>query len=607
MTCEIDFEPVGRRVVCHEDAAIYEAARDAGVGLDSFCGGKGTCGKCKIRIVSGEVSSLTEKEKAVFTPEEIARGYRLACLTKVHRSIKVEIPLECLVVSHRLQLAGVDKEVSVDPIVEAYTLNLSAPTMHDIRSDEARLNDCLAHDYGLTDIRIDLPVQRQMPDFLRDNDWQAKAGLRDDQEITWIGSRDDRLLGAAVDLGTTKIAAYLTDLQTGKVLASLGSLNRQVSYGEDIISRINYALTVNSETLRQVVTENLKQLIHQLCTDCGFSSNNVVEVVVVGNTAMHHLFLGLPVKQLGLAPYVPAIISPVDIKARDLGLGIAPGAYVHLLPNIAGFVGADHVAMLLATDLYCTDKTVLGMDIGTNTEISLASHGGLISCSCASGPAFEGAHIRDGMRATGGAIERVQIKGSSINLQTINNEPPIGICGSGIIDAVAQLREADIIDEIGRFRLHPCVRSTDNGKEFVLVPISKSGNGKDITINQKDISEIQMAKGAIASGISILLANAKVNWKELDQIIIAGAFGSYIDVDAAITIAMLPPLPKERFLQVGNAAGVGAKLALISKEQRKLAVEIARKVKYVELMTHSGYPKLFSNALRLSPERNWPG
>lgn len=605
MNCTIDFEPVGRRVLCQEEANIYEVARDAGIGLDSFCGGKGTCGKCRIRVVSGQVSPLTEKEKGFFSPEEIARGFRLACLTKVYQSVKVEIPLECMVVSQRLQLAGEDKEVSVDPVVRSFSLNLSPPTQQDIRSDEARVSDCLALGYQSTDIRIDLPVQRQMPVLLRDNAWQVKAGLRD-HELMWMGDKNDRLLGVAVDLGTTKIAAYLTELETGKILASVGSVNRQVSYGEDIISRISYNMTNGGEILRQVVTDNLNQLIRQLCANCGFSSDNIAEMVLVGNTAMHHIFLGLPVKQLGLAPYVPAIISPVDIKARDIGLQIAPGAYVHLLPNIAGFVGADHVAMLLATDLYHTDKTVIGMDIGTNTEISLAYHGNLIACSCASGPAFEGAHIKNGMRATRGAIERVKINGPSIKLQTIDNGAPIGICGSGIIDAVAQLLEADIIDDIGRFRTHPRVRSTDNGKEFVLVSQSESGNGKDITVTQKDISEIQMAKGAIASGMSILLDKAKVSWKELDQIIIAGAFGSYIDVPAAITIALLPPLPTDRFIQVGNAAGVGAKLALISKEQRKLAIEIARKVEYVELTNHKGYPKLFSNAIRLSPERNWP-
>ncbi|HJX70223.1 MAG TPA: ASKHA domain-containing protein, partial [Dehalococcoidia bacterium] len=576
---------------------IFEVARDAGVGLGSFCGGKGTCGKCKIRILSGQVSPPTEKEREHLSREDIAQGYRLACLTKVYEAVRLEIPPEYLLISQRLQLVGKEREVVVEPIVEAYHVTLSPASLVDIRSDQVRILNYLAENHGLKDIDIDLSIQRQLPILLRANEWQAKIGLRG-KEVVWVGAKD-RLLGLAIDLGTTKIAAYLTDLETGEVLVAKGTVNHQIAYGEDVISRITYAMENGGEILRQTAAQDLNTLIKELCAEAGFAPNNIAEVVIVGNTAMHHLFLGLPVKQLALAPYVPAVSTPVNIKARDIGLATAPGAYVHLLANIAGFVGADHVAMLLATGLYDTEKTMLGLDIGTNTEISLATHGSLRSCSCASGPAFEGAHIKDGMRATGGAIERVKITSSSVDFQTIDDKPPIGLCGSGILDAVAQLREVGIIDYRGRLQSHPLVRRNEDGQEFVLVPKEKSGSGKDITITQKDIGEVQLAKGAMSAGMSILLAEANISWEEVDEVVIAGAFGSYIDVASAIKIGMLPSLPAERFLQVGNAAGVGAKLALVSKKQRQLAEEVAHKVDYIELMNHPHYPRTFAHALRL--------
>jgi uncharacterized 2Fe-2S/4Fe-4S cluster protein (DUF4445 family) len=594
---KIDFEPIGRHVPCRKGTSILEVARDAGLGIASVCGGKGTCGKCKIRVTSGKVSLLTEQEERKLSTEEIAQGYRLACMTKPCESIVVHIPPECLIVAQRLQVAGKCKEVVIDPIVKAYNVTSSPPNLGDLRADQTRILDYLAEHYRLRGIDIDLPIQRQLPGLLRSSRWQTRVGLRG-REVVKAGSPGERLLGLAIDIGTTKLASYLTDLQTGEILMAKGAMNGQIAYGEDVVSRLNYAMEGGGEKLRQVVTQDLNQLISALCAETGCAKDNIVEAVIVGNTAMHHLFLGLPARQLALSPYVPAVSSSVDIKARDLGLAIAPGAYIHLLPNIAGFVGADHVAMLLATGIYDTHKTVMGLDIGTNTEICLAACGNLRSCSCASGPAFEGAHIKDGMRATGGAIERIKITGSRVELKTINGDAPIGICGSGILDGIAQLLEAGIINEKGKMQNHPRVRSGNNGREFTLVPAKQSGCGKDITITEKDISEIQLAKAAISAGMSSLLEEANITWEELDEVIIAGAFGSYIDVASAIRIGMFPSLPVERFTQVGNAAGVGARLALVSQKQRGLARDIARRVQYVELVNYKRYPHTFAMAVR---------
>jgi uncharacterized 2Fe-2S/4Fe-4S cluster protein (DUF4445 family) len=314
---------------------------------------------------------------------------------------------------------------------------------------------------------------------------------------------------------------------------------------------------------------------------------------------MHHLFLGLPVRQLGLAPYNAVVSEPVDVKARDLGLAIAPGAYVHLLPNVAGFIGADHVAMILATGLDRVDGTFVGLDIGTNTEVVLARHGELLSCSTASGPAFEGAHIRHGMRAVGGAIEKVRVERQNVQVTTVGGAPPIGLCGSGVLDAIDELHRAGLLTRRGRLLPHPSVRELDGERQFVLVPAADGGIDRDITLGEKDISEILLAKAAMRTGIDTLLRETGTAPDELDGIIIAGAFGTRIDVKSALGIGMLPPLPPGRIRQVGNAAGVGARLALVSLSQRERAVCIARRLRYLELMVQPDFAMHFAHAMFL--------
>jgi uncharacterized 2Fe-2S/4Fe-4S cluster protein (DUF4445 family) len=306
---------------------------------------------------------------------------------------------------------------------------------------------------------------------------------------------------------------------------------------------------------------------------------------------------------LGLAPYVPALADSYNFLARELGLRLAPGANVHLLPNIAGFVGADHVAMMLATGIYETEagEITVGLDIGTNTEISLAVNGRLLSCSCASGPAFEGAHIRDGMRAAPGAVEWVRLVDGRVEYQTIDDTPPVGICGSGVLDGVAELRKVGVLRANGAMQpdSHPRVRGTGKGTEFVLVPAGERGASRDIVINRKDVNEIQLAKAAIRAGIAVLLDEAGLEAGQVERVVVAGAFGTYLDVNSALAVGMFPPLPRERFVQVGNAAGMGAKLALMSRRCRQVAGDIARRVEYVELTTHPHFVEAYTRALVL--------
>jgi uncharacterized 2Fe-2S/4Fe-4S cluster protein (DUF4445 family) len=350
----------------------------------------------------------------------------------------------------------------------------------------------------------------------------------------------------------------------------------------------------------------LNQAITEMCAETSAEPEHIVEAVLVGNTAMHHLFLRLPVEQLAKAPYVPAVSAALDVKARELGLHIAPGAHVHLLPNVAGYVGADHVAMLLATNVAHAKGVVLAIDIGTNTEVCLINHGLMTSTSCASGPAFEGAHIRHGMRAANGAIEHLRLTDGQIEYQTIGGAPPVGLCGSGILDVLAQLCQAGVVNASGRMGEHPRVREIDGDaqrhgtREFVLVSEEEQdGERAAITFTQKDVRELQLAKGAMRTGIETLLANNGLEAQDIDQVIIAGAFGTYIDVESAITIGMLPRLPLDRFRQVGNAAGMGAKLALISKSKRLETQDMDHRIGYVELAADPGFMKTFAQAMYL--------
>ncbi len=415
-----------------------------------------------------------------------------------------------------------------------------------------------------------------------------------------------RILGLAVDVGTTKLAAYLLDLESGDVLAVRGAMNPQISYGEDVISRIAYSNENEDgrETLQGRVVVTLNEMIAEMCGEADVSSEQIVEAVIVGNTAMHHLLAGLPVRQLAMAPYVPAVGEALDLLAGDIALDISPGAFIHLPPNIAGFIGGDHVSMVLSTDVWQTENTVIALDIGTNTEITLTVGGRMLSCSCASGPAFEGAHIRDGMRAAPGAIERVQIKNGQSNIYTIGEKPPVGICGSGILDAVAELLKDGIIDHRGAFQGGAAnVREgiSTQYKEFLLVPSEDTGHGKDIVVTRSDINEIQLAKGAIRAGLEILLEEGGIAAGDIDEFIIAGAFGTYLDVGSAMTVGMFPELPRERFRQVGNAAGTGAQQMLLSAERRRVADEIPERVEYIELTTHAGFEKAFMKAMFFDP------
>lgn len=598
MPFQVDFEPVGRRISVEPETTLLNAAQRAGVLLTAICGGEGSCGRCIVRVMSGQVSPPTQIEQSELGREQIAAGLRLACQTNVASDVHVHIPPDSLATAQRTQIEGQAVAVELQPAVQAFDVQVAPPTLDDLRSDATRIRSAISR----ADLAFDSRVLQRLSSDLRDQQFHFSAFVRRN-EMVGVRPVGTAPLGLAVDVGTTKLAAYLVDLSTGNTLAAQGAMNPQIAYGEDVMARIKHAVTQpdGAEQLRTAIVDALNGLARDLCAQASRHVTDIADAVIVGNTAMHHLCLGLPVRQLGLAPYVATESAALDLKARDIGLELAPGAYVHLLPNVAGFIGADHVAMLLATGVAEREGVVLAMDIGTNTEVSLRARGKHFACSTASGPAFEGAHIRFGMRAAPGAIERVSIRDGKVFYQTVGNVSPVGLCGSGILDLVAQLRRANIINVHGVFQdenQNPRLRRSDRGIEFIVV-YGDENNGIEITFDRRDISEIQLAKGAMRAGVNTLLKRAGVLETDIDELIIAGAFGTYLDAQSGLDIGMFPRVARSQIKQVGNAAGAGARMALLSIAQRERAMQIARQIEYVELTMEPGFSSEFAHALGL--------
>ena len=595
---QIDFEPVGRRVDADQDQSLLAAAQQAGIAIAAVCGGVGVCGACKVRLMAGTLSSPTSAEKETFSPSELAEGWRLACQAFPVSDLKIEIPPESLTATQRLQLEGMAQHIPLMPAVRSQTVWLDPPSLTDLRADWKRLTDALSEAGFLP--QTDPAVMAHLSSKMRKNNWHGPVVLAEDGAVIGMLEPIVHPLGVAVDIGTTKIAVFLVDLATGRTIARQGAMNPQIAYGEDVVARIAYANQSEADrlSLQRRMVETLNSTIADLCQLVAVNLEQVVDLVVVGNTAMHHLFAGLPVRQLGEAPYVAAASQSMQFSARSIGLECAPGASIYLPPNIAGYVGADHVAMLLASKLHQQSGNSIALDIGTNTEISLARNGKLTSCSCASGPAFEGAHIHAGMRAVPGAIERAKFYDGEWQFSTVDGLAPVGICGSGILDVVAGLLESGQIDETGRFTDKVCHRVTHSqGGAIELVPAEKSGTGKAILVTRGDIREIQLAKAAIRSGVEVLLTQAGISSEEIDHFLVAGAFGTYLNLESAVAIGMFPRLPHDRYRQIGNAAGMGAQMMLINAQSRREAEDILSRMTYVELTTVPDYMDKYVDAI----------
>jgi uncharacterized 2Fe-2S/4Fe-4S cluster protein (DUF4445 family) len=614
----IHFQPFGRKVALRRGATVLGLAGEAGVSIESICGSAGKCGKCRVTVTSGaeSLSEVNEVERKLLDDKDLGSGTRLSCQAVVTGAgrVTVDVPEESRREHHRLLAAGVDPKVRLRPAVAKVLLTVPPATLRDTRADDDRLMSVLrkkARKAG----RMGPGVHAHLPAALRDGAWQTTVTMFREDELIRVepGDTTDRLYGVSADIGTTKVVAYLIDLRTGAVVSTESMPNPQIPYGEDLMSRISFATRdpEGGRRLQKAVVNGLNTLIGRLCENAGTDRDDVLEVMVVGNTAMHHMFFGIPSQHLAKSPYAPVVRTSLTVNATHAGIDIYPFGKVSSLPNIAGFVGADAVADLLASGLHKDRDIGMMIDIGTNTEIVAGNRDRLISCSCASGPAFEGAHIRFGMRASTGAIERIWIDPATkdVLVRTVEDKPPKGICGSGIVDAVSELLKTDMIDPSGRLDLKSGARgirrNSEGVPEFVLVHAKDTAMGEDITVTQHDIQEIQLAKAAIFTGVSMLMRRLRVRCTGLRRVYAAGAFGTYVDAGSAINIGMYPDVPVESIRFIGNAAGAGARMTLRSVDARDLAERLSKEVEYIELAAEKDFQLEFAKAMYL-PHRE-PG
>lgn len=605
----IEFRPHNKVTRVPPGMSIFNAANWIGLPIDSTCGGLGTCGKCKVRILYGS-NGVTAADRKAFSEEELAAGWRLSCRAHADQDTVCEVPR--LMGNPKAALMGFGRHVILNPNVHKVYLELEPPSLEDQRSDFTRLRDALQAE-GF-EVEADIGVWRELPHVLRKAKWRVTAVVVG-QKLIGVepGDTTDRSYGLALDIGTTTVVGMLMDLNNGAPAAVRSVLNGQAMHGADIISRISFAM-LNQNGLAQLqekIIQTLNDLIVQLLDEAMVASEEVYEVVAVGNATMMHLLLGIDPEAIGVMPFIPAVDHMLETSAGQLGLQVHPRAPLQVFPHIGAYVGADLVAGLLATGLAQREGVRLLVDVGTNGEIILGSAVRTVATAAPAGPAFEGGQIRDGMRASEGAIEAVVIRDDTVHLQVIGDIPPIGLCGSGLLDAVAQLRLCGLLTPAGHFLTHEeaaarggpglaerLITDEQGVKGFVLAWPHETGSGRAIILSQRDIRELQFAKGAIASGIEVVMRELGVGLDDLEEIYLAGSFGSYINPQSARIIGLVPPVPVERIKAVGNAAGEGAKIALLSFREREVARSIPQIVEYHELSGRTDFNDAFVSVLQ---------
>lgn len=583
-------EPVGVTFEVAESETLLDALTRVGVEVPNVCAGRGTCGKCLVRLGAGELTPPTEVETRK-VPEKLRdAGWRLACQARP-ASPRVSVEVRETGGRRRILTTSRLHHGRPHPAVTRVTARLDPPVIGDARSDLERVQAVL---HG-----VEVPYQalQEIPDVLREHGWQATF-TRYGRRLIDVETPEaaDVPYGAAVDIGTSKIIAYLFDLASGEHVDSEAVENPQMRYGEDVVSRIAQASPERRAELADAARSGINQCLGPLYARQGVRARHLYDMTVVGNTAMHHLVLGLPAQGLGAAPYAPAAAEPVCVRGADLGLDMNPEGGVYFPPPIAGFVGSDALAVIAATRLASKRRPSLAIDIGTNTEIALVHDGQVTVTSCASGPAFEGYQITHGMKAVAGAIEKVRIgrDGRPAHLATIGASEPIGLCGSGVVDLLAGLVRSGVVDPSGRMGAHPLVRKGESGAaEYVLT----TGPAGEIVFTQHDVRALQLAKGAIATGWALLLESLGIGVDDLHRVYVAGAFGNYLDLTNAQAIDLIPPVPRERVVFVGNAAGVGAQMALIDVGARRRMARLRARIAFLELATNRDFQEAFAARL----------
>lgn len=614
MSFTVTFFPKNSTIQVEDGTTILDAAIEAGIAINSICGGEGTCGRCKV-IVEGAVEA---SETAHIDLEEWDNGYRLACQSKIRSDLVVFVPQEAQVGEHKILTTFHVAELGqITPMVHTRHLSLPAPTLEDNIGDLERVERSLEIDAG--DLNCPLEVLRELPGVLRGSDWNVTAFVDKDLNLVGItGGEYDLEVGLAVDIGTTTVVAALIDLKHGEVISQASDYNKQIVCGEDVLSRIAFCEEWTLERPHNLILDTINVLIDRIVDDItsrlgtGLSWKEISCMSVAGNTTMIHLFLGLDPRGIRYEPYIPVTNIPPMLRAGDLGIRIMPQAPVYIVPGRASYVGGDIVADVLSSELHKSGKTSLLIDVGTNGEIVLGNREWMVACSCSAGPAFEGGEVAHGMRAMMGAIDSIHITDDcEVEYTTIGGAKPLGICGSGLIDLIAEMFLMDIVDKKGRIQNlpYPRIRDGEEGREFVVAWAEETGLGKgqepcpgsecDIVITDNDIQNIIRTKAAVYAAASVLLRSVDMDFSDLSYIYVAGGFGNYLDIRKSQIIGLLPDLPGDRFVFLGNGALAGARLTLLSAVKRSEAREIHEMMTYFELSTTQAFFDEFSSSLFL--------
>lgn len=655
LTHRVVFQPSGRRGDAAAGANLLEVARGFGVEIESICNGRQTCGKCQVSVEEGNfpkygitsaadnLSATDGREAHYFDKHPPLPGRRLACACEVHGDLMIFVPEESQARKQVVRKAATERAIEVDPAIRLYYVEVAAlPSLEHQLGDWDRIAAELEASFGLKGVRLDPVLLGELQETARRGDWKVTVTVWQGREAVRVQpGYVEEAYGLAVDIGTTSVAMHLCDLRTGAVLCTVSRMNPQVAYGEDLMSRVSYCDDNGADglaTLHGAIIDALNELAAQAADEVGITTDAITDIVLVGNSTIHHILLNISPHQLGQSPFAPAISDAVDIKARDLGLKLARGAQAHILPLVAGHVGADNVAVILAEepDKAPEDEVWLIVDVGTNGEILLGNRRELYSASSPTGPAFEGAQIRHGMRAAPGAIERVRVDPETLDVRikvigrdawndewseeqepgaetaaerrqrkraALLGEGPIlaaGICGSGIIEAVAELFMAGVLTPDGRFApeiTSPRLSWQGSKAEFVLAWPHETSTGRPITITSDDVRNIQLGKAALYSGAKLLMERMGVD--HVDRVLLAGAFGSYIDPRHATVIGMIPDCDLSRVATAGNSAGDGARIALLNIHEREDARRLARWTNYIGIAMEPRFQEAFVEAMPL--------
>lgn len=598
----VTFDPSGSTVYVLPDTTILEAAAEAGIIIRNPCGGNGTCGKCLVRVVSGECSS-TKNTGSSISEETVPEGHIHACRTRIHTDARIYIPESSRLGTHRILSETSSGTCSCRPPVKKIRFKLFPPTRQDAVSDYKRFRDQAG------DVSLTIDQLRSLPDFIRRNNWSGIAVTGYGRLISLEkNDASDQLYGVAFDLGTTTIAGTLLNLRECRKISSSAAVNRQIGFGDDVIARISSVMHKHSnlEEMRLSVIESCNSIIMHLAQEAGIEYDEIYDMTIAGNAPMQQIFCGIDPSPLGSVPFAQAFDRPLQIRAREMGIRIHPEAFVFVFPQIGGFIGGDTVAGLVGVEFLRKNQTSLFIDIGTNGEIVLNHRGQMVAASTAAGPALEGARIVQGMRGSSGAIEKVALENGKLIINVIENTKPVGICGSGLIDALSVLLTEGIVGSNGKIQsfeessdtisedLRRRVISIDGKRGFMLASAEESGSDGPVCLWQKDISELQLAIAAIRAGTEILMKKAGISCDDLDELLLAGGFGNFIRRNHAVRCGLLPDIPHDKIKFVGNATLQGTEMALLSVEYQEEAVQIQGRVKHIDISLSKEFNDLYA-------------